>query len=59
MNTIAVDGLSSVNACIGRVNLFTSTLGDKWLHCLRMIRYCIDVSGIHERLQRYDRHTAR
>jgi len=26
VNTIAVDGLSSLNACIGRVNLFTSTL---------------------------------
>ncbi len=43
VNTTAVDGLSSLNVCIGRVNLFTSNTGSKWLHCLRMIRYILCV----------------
>ena len=43
MNTIAVDGLSSLNVVI----LFTSNPGAKSWQILRNVRYCIDV----ERLQ--------
>lgn len=43
MNTTAVDGLSSIYLCIGRVKLYTSNPGGKYLQYLRMIRYCIDV----------------
>ncbi len=53
MNTIAVDGLSSVNACIGRVNLFTSTLGDKCLRWLWMIRYILCVERLEQMRNKY------
>jgi len=47
VNTTAVDGLSSQNVCIGRVNLFISNPGGKWWRWLWMIRYILCV----ERLQ--------
>lgn len=43
MNTTAVDGLSSLNVCIGRVIFFTSNPGGKWWQILLIVRYCIDV----------------
>ena len=48
VNTIAVDGLSSLNVCIGRVNLFISNPGGKWLHYLRMIRYILCVERLEQ-----------
>lgn len=47
VNTTAVDGLSSLNVCIGRVNLFTSNPGGKWWQILCNVRYILYV----ERLQ--------
>lgn len=47
VNTTAVDGLSSLNACIANVILFTSNPGVESLRWLWMIRYILCV----ERLQ--------
>ena len=49
----AVDGLSSLNACIGRVNLFTSNPGGKSLYTCRILRYILCVERLEQMRNKY------
>jgi hypothetical protein len=53
VNTTAVEGLSSLNVCIGRVIFFTPNPGGKWWQILRRVRYILCVERLEQMRNKY------